>query len=129
MKSLLILENHQLLAETLKCLIQNRSDIRVAAIAETSEEALEILSTLEVDLVLVDFSPPGAKNLEFIKNVSQLYPNLPTLVLSYSLSLAYTRLALEAGACGCVTLDDSDSMIETINKTLQGEKFDSISFA
>jgi len=60
MPSILIVEDHKLLGETLARVLRGRGDFEVPFVLETAEDVLERLPELEVDLVLVDVSLPHA---------------------------------------------------------------------
>lgn len=71
MRSILLVEDHKIMAETLARLLRTRGDFNVADVAESAEDALEWLSDKEanrqVDLALVDVVLPRTSGIELFR--------------------------------------------------------------
>lgn len=123
MPSILIVEDHDYMAEVLLRLLQRKTDIEVVVRAKTAEEALEILPELEVVLLLVDVSLPGMNGINLVAILHEKYPHVPCLMLSGHYAPHYVRRALKAGAWGYVLKDDPEAIMEGINRVLKGETY------
>lgn len=122
MTSILLVEDHEIFARALQRVLQERGHLEVAAIAQSAEEALEILPTLvAIDLVLVDVSLPHKSGISLVLLLHETYPHLPCMMLSGHLSQYYARSSLAAGARGYVVKDHTDEILEGIRRVLQGE--------
>jgi DNA-binding NarL/FixJ family response regulator len=118
--SILLVEDHKLMAETLVSALQSRGNFAVAEVAETAEEALERLSELQVDLALVDVVLPHTSGIELVSMISQKYPHLPCLMISGRNASHYVKRALAAGARGYVLKDDIYDIIRGVQHVLEG---------
>lgn len=81
MCSILLVEDHKIMAETLTRLLRTRGNFNVADVAESAEDALAWLSDREaahkIDLALVDVVLPRTSGIELVSMIRQKYPGLP----------------------------------------------------
>ncbi|MEO8385170.1 MAG: response regulator transcription factor [Betaproteobacteria bacterium] len=125
MKSaIMVVDDHAIVLHGLKELINNEPDLEVTMTADTAERALEILSEQQPAIVITDISLPGLSGLELIKELSSLYPDLPTLVLSMHDELVHGERALRAGAKGYLVKQEApENVIKAIRMVLTGERY------
>lgn len=121
MTSILLVEDHLIFAQALQRLLRERGHLDVKAVANSAEAALEELSRLEVDLVLVDVSLPHRSGISLVLALQEKYPRLPCIMLSGHLSPHYARRSLAAGARGYLVKDHAHEILEGIRRVLQGE--------
>ena len=124
MCSILLVEDHKIMAETLVRVLSTRGNFRVADVAETAEDALEWLSEdpaeHQVDLALVDVVLPNSSGIELVSMIQQKFPNLPCLMISGRSAGQYVQRSLAAGARGYVLKDDLQDVMEGIQFVLKG---------
>lgn len=121
---ILLADDHAIVREGLKQLLQLQVDIRVAAEATTGDEVEALLRREAVDLLMLDMSMPGLSGEPLIVRVHAGYPSLPILVLSMLNEPQVARRALQAGARGYVTKDQSpDVLLTAIRKVAAGGRF------
>jgi DNA-binding NarL/FixJ family response regulator len=126
----LIADDHTLVREGLKQIITESSGISVAGEAGSGEEALALIAGNDVDLLLLDISMPGRSGLDIMKQLKQMKPDLPVLILSMHPEEQYAVRALKAGAAGYLTKDSaSEELISAILKISSGQKYISESLA
>lgn len=123
MTSILLVEDHPIFAQALQRVLRDRGNISVEAVVDSAEEALEALSHLEVDLVLVDVSLPRKSGISLVLVLHEKYPSLPCVMLSGHLSSHYARSSLAAGARGYLIKDQYKEILEGIQRVLQGEVY------
>jgi two-component system response regulator DesR len=128
MLSVLILEDHDIMAEVLIRLIQRRKDMNVVTRVKTAEHALELLSQEKVDLIMVDISLPQMDGIQFVSILNKTHPHLLCLMLSGHEGAHYVRRSLEAGARGYLLKDDPIAIMEGIDRILAGEIYVSKNF-
>jgi DNA-binding NarL/FixJ family response regulator len=119
--TLLVVEDNTLLASTLVRFLREQGKLNVAAVVPTAEAALEKLSHLVVDLVLVDVALPGMNGIELIAALRKQHPDLPCLIVSGHNEGDYVRRALAAGAKGYVIKNDPLEILKAVQKVLGGE--------
>jgi len=123
MPSILLVEDHAVVAKALSRMLRERGSLDVVAVAETAEKTLETLPGLNVDLVLVDVSLPRMSGIDLVREIHKIYPNLPCLMLSGHTSPRYVERSLEAGARGYVIKDNTQGILEGIQHVLAGEMY------
>lgn len=125
MKSrIMVIDDHAIVLHGLKELINDEPDLEVTMTAVSAEGALEFLREQQPDMVVTDISLPGLSGIELIRELSRLYPALPTLVLSMHDELVYGERALRAGAKGYLVKQEApENVINAIRKVLAGERY------
>lgn len=102
-----LVDDHTLFRTGLRGLLSMRDDISVVADVGSGEEFLEVLPTLEVDVVFMDISMPGINGVETTLRALQQRPGLRVIALSMYGDDHYYKLMLDSGASGFL-LKDSD---------------------
>jgi DNA-binding NarL/FixJ family response regulator len=98
--TVLLVEDHQLVREALRALIQESSFIEVAGQAQDGNQALEMALTSHPDIVIMDIMMPNLNGLEATERISAL-PDPPKIViLSQYSDQEYVLQAFIAGATG-----------------------------
>lgn len=120
MPSILVVEDHKIMAEVLTNVLRQRGGFEVAGVAGTSAEAMERLLESDVDLALVDVSLPDMNGIELVAMIHKKYPRLPCLMISGHINKNYVNRALAAGARGYVVKEDVHDLIDGIRHVLQG---------
>lgn len=118
---LLIADDHQLVRDGLKQLLNAASGIEVAAEASNGDEALALAKAPDIDLALLDMSMPGLSGINLIKRLKLERPRLRILVLSMHGEHQYAARAIKAGASGYLTKDSaSEELVGAIRKIAAG---------
>ncbi|HJQ14254.1 MAG TPA: response regulator transcription factor [Anaerolineales bacterium] len=124
MPSILLVEDHKVMAETLVRILRTKGNFEVADVAESAEDALEWLSGREsnsqVDLALVDVVLPRTSGIELVSKIQQRYPGLPCLMISGRSNGQYVSRSLAAGARGYVLKDDLHEVMTGVQHVLEG---------
>lgn len=120
MPSILIVEDHKIVADVLADILRRSGKFEVAGMVHTAKDALERLSKQGVDLVLVDVSLPDTNGIELVAMIHEKYPHIPSLVISGHNTSLYVNRSLEAGARGYIVKDDIHDIVEGIQRALDG---------
>jgi DNA-binding NarL/FixJ family response regulator len=94
----LVVDDHALVREGTRSILQGQPDIDVVGEAERGDLALQLLDRMQVDVVLLDVRMSGISGIETTRRIHAAFPAVRVLILS-----AYVDQALEAfqaGACG-----------------------------
>ena len=127
---ILIADDHAIVREGLKQIVQQTSDILVVDEASNAAETLEKVRRLSLDLLLLDISMPGRSGLDVLLEVKRDLPQLPVLILSLHPEDQYALRMLKAGASGYVTkASASEQLIEAIRKVARGGRYMSMPLA
>lgn len=119
--SIFLVEDHTGFANALNNMLSQNQNLKIVAVAETAEEALEQLPGLKVDLVLIDFSLPDMTGLNLVERLHEEQPDLRCAILSGHLLPQHARRALDAGARGYLIKDDPLEILEGIQCMLRGD--------
>ena len=126
----LIVDDHPIIREGLRRLLDGADTFRMAGEAEDAGAALVLLREGGVDLVVLDLSLKGVSGLEFIKQALAEHPDLPILVLSMHHERFYAERALRAGARGYIMKEEPpEVLLEAIRRVADGELYLSPSFS
>jgi DNA-binding NarL/FixJ family response regulator len=121
---ILIADDHAIVREGLKQIVQDTSDITVAGEAADGWEVLELVREQSWDLVLLDLAMPGRGGIETLKRLKREAPNLPVLILSIYPEDQYAVRALKDGASGYLTKESApDELVMAIRKAARGGRY------
>jgi DNA-binding NarL/FixJ family response regulator len=119
---ILIVDDHPLVRESVKRLIQQQPDLAVSGEAEDREQLMALMAASQPNLVILDLSLRDSHGTELIKNLRDQFPKVLILVLSMHDELVYAERAIRAGAHGYITKDEAVAKILTaIRCVLSGE--------
>ena len=119
-----MVDDHVIVREGLRRIINDTDGIKITAEASTGEEALDLVYKEKFDLVLLDISMPGKNGLQTLKEIKKHNKNLPILMLSMHAEEQYAMRAIKAGASGYLTKESaSDQLVQAIQKIYTGRKF------
>jgi two-component system, NarL family, response regulator LiaR len=93
--SVLLVDDHALVREGLRQILDREPDISVVAEADSGEAALNLLTRMRPDVVLLDVRMPGIGGIETARRISSDVPEVRVLMLS-----AYSEFVLEALRAG-----------------------------
>src|SRR5690349_1525027 len=98
----LLADDHAIVREGLKSLINSQSGMEVVGEAADGPTAVSMTAELDPDVVVVDISMPGANGAQVTTQLRAARPDRKVLVLTVHEDKGYLRLLLEAGAAGYV---------------------------
>lgn len=103
--NIIIADDHKIVREGLRMILEREKDITVIAEAENGIEALKLSEKLAPDLVLIDISMPEMNGIETTQNITEKLPNTYVLILSMCAEKEFVIEALSAGAKGYMLKD------------------------
>ncbi len=120
----LLVDDHSMVREGIKQLLELDSDIKVVGEAGNGEQCLELIETLTPDVVLLDINMPQMNGLEVLEHLHEKRSKQKVLILTIHNEVEYLMRAVEIGVSGYV-LKDSDSSVlkEAIYTVYGGESF------
>ena len=126
----LIVDDHPLLRQAVKHVIEGLFPLWKIREASTGKQALDILLPEPVSLAVLDIMLPDQSGLELLKRIKQLRPSLPCLMLSMHNEPRYAELSLCFGASGYLTKDTgSDELRLALRTILAGRRYVAASLA
>lgn len=121
-KRILIVDDHPIVRQGVRHVIEQEPDLRICAEAESATEALQALQQHQPDLAIVDISLKGTDGLELTKWIRAQNDQVPVLIMSMHDESLYAERVLRAGAYGYVMKAEvADRIVDAIRKVLKGE--------
>jgi len=121
-RRVLIVDDHPIVRQGLRRMIDLEPDLTVCGEAQGEREARAAIRDLEPDVAIVDISLGQGDGLELVRNVHAQHPALPMLVLSMHDELIYAERLLAAGARGYIMKQAaSEQLLIALRKVLDGE--------
>ena len=117
---ILLAEDHRILREGLRRLIDEQPDMEVVGEADDGVAAWQKTKELEPDIVLMDLSMPQLNGAEATLKIRELCPQVKVIALTGHRATAYLNQALKAGVAGYVqkqaAVDELINAIQTVAK-------------
>jgi len=121
---ILIVDDHEVVRDGVKRLLEEQPGDIVCGEAGTPEEAIRRALASDWDAVVLDLSFSARSGLEVLKELKHVRPRLPVLVLTMHSEEQYARRAFKAGAAGFITKDSPRAELsKAIHKVLEGGKY------
>jgi len=119
---IIIADDHKVVREGTRELLQKESDLEVVGEAGDGEEAVEIVKQLKPDVVIMDIAMPGLNGIEATKQIKANFPRIAVLILTAYEYDQYVFALLEAGAAGYLLKDvRGQEVIEAVRAVHAGE--------
>ncbi len=121
---IIIVDDHPIFIDGLSNLLKNEPDITVVGAAHNGRELIEILKTIEVDIVLLDINMPIMDGIEAAKIIHSNFPNLKVIMLTMYDEPGFIKECLDSGAKGYVLKNiDKDDLIKAIESVSSGKAY------
>jgi two-component system response regulator NreC len=124
MLKVLLVEDHILVRQGVKALLDEEPDIVVVGETGDGSEALQLTERLRPDIVLMDLALPGISGIEATRHICERLPHIKVVALSMYDSEEYVFRVLRAGALGYVLKQStSTELVLAIRAVAAGNTF------
>jgi DNA-binding NarL/FixJ family response regulator len=121
---ILIVDDHGIVREGLKSLLQNQSDMEVVGEGADGQIAVELVEQLSPDIVIMDMSMPNLNGIEATHLILQHNPNIRVIILSMHSDRHIVKETLEAGASAYVLKSNLfDEMLRALEIVAEGGRY------
>ena len=122
--SLLLADDHSVVREGLKQLLELDPGLNVVGEARNGQECIHQIRTLAPDLVLLDLDMPVMSGIQVLEEIKKQGWNQKLLILTIHNDAAYLFQSMDAGACGYVLKDSDSSTLRTaIHSVYNGSNY------
>ena len=121
---ILLAEDHAIVREGLRAMIEKESDMEVVGEAEDGLKVVQQATELNPDVVIMDISMPGMNGIEATRQIKATMSNIKVLALSVHDKREYVLDMLDAGVSGYLLKDCVCSeLIQAIHRVKKGESY------
>jgi two-component system invasion response regulator UvrY len=130
MIKVLVADDHAIMRRGLKLILEEEFHSISFGEASNGQQALDLAWKQDWDIVVLDITMPGRNGLDILKELKQLRPKLPVLILSMHSEDQFAVRVLKSGASGYLTKENvPEELVKAIKKVLAGGKYVSTSLA
>ncbi|HEY7987412.1 MAG TPA: response regulator transcription factor [Methylophilaceae bacterium] len=124
MKNILLVDDHSIVRQGLKNLIDLEEGLQVVGEAASGIEAIKMVRANHYDIVVLDISMPDKNGVDTLHDLKHIAPNLPVLILSGYAEEQYALNLIRSGCKGYLSKDaDSDEIIKAIRTIANGRRY------
>ncbi|HYL87598.1 MAG TPA: response regulator transcription factor [Burkholderiales bacterium] len=121
---ILIADNHAVLTDALRVLLDTQGDMKVVACANDGADAVHLASRLHPDVAVLGINAPGINGIDAARQIRKLAPATRVVILSMYASPEYVYQAFRAGADGYVTKEaGAAELLEAVRRVSKGKRF------
>lgn len=122
MIKVMLVDDHAVLRDGLKSILEMAEDMKVVAESLTGKDALPMIEAYQPDIVLMDINMPDMNGIEVTKVIKEKYPEIKVLILTMHSHDEYFMSAIREGANGYLLKDaPSDQVVDAIRTVIKGE--------
>jgi DNA-binding NarL/FixJ family response regulator len=119
-----LVDDHPITRQGMRALINQQLNHEVCGEADSAADALDKVKTLEPSVAIVDISLPHTNGIELTKQLKEVAPNLPILIVSMHDEALYAERAIRAGAMGYVMKQEAGEKVAlALQHLLRGEMY------
>lgn len=119
-----LVDDHKVLRDGLRMLLESEPDLQVVGEAGNGADALNRITTLKPDIVVMDLGLPDISGIDLTKTVRENIPGVKVVVLSMHTLKDYVLNAIGAGADGYVPKSSTHkSLVDAIRIVFSGERY------
>lgn len=123
MINIVLVDDHQILRDGLKSILEDEDDLMVVGEADNGREALRLVRQVKPDIVVMDVSMPDINGIEATSQIMEECPGCKVLALSMHRDPRFITGMLEAGAKGYMLKDCASDELVSVIRTLSAGSF------
>jgi DNA-binding NarL/FixJ family response regulator len=121
---ILIVDDNPAVRRYLRAILEQQASWQVCGEARTGAEALhQVLQAPPPDLIVLDYQMPDLNGVDIARQISELFPKIPILMVTLHLSRQLANAAREAGVRGACAKQDIGSVVEAVDILLHDQTY------
>jgi DNA-binding NarL/FixJ family response regulator len=122
--SVFLADDHRVLRDGLRILLESQVDIQVVGEAENGKKAIEGISAIKPDVAVMDITMPELNGIEAAQIIHEALPKIGIVILSIHSDLEHIFRALQAGAQGYILKESAGSeVISAVRSVYMGRRY------
>ncbi|WP_338359807.1 response regulator transcription factor [Yeosuana marina] len=124
MINIVIADDHEIVVEGLRSLLENEEEIVIVGEAYHGEEVIPLLASNNVDVAVLDISMPKMDGVDLTKFIKTNYPHVKILILTMHNEIGFIRRIIEAGAHGYILKNKGkEELVRAIQALHSGNEY------
>jgi DNA-binding NarL/FixJ family response regulator len=120
----LLVDDHKIVRDGLKALLEKEADLSVVAEAESGREALKLARKFKPDVIIMDISMPDLNGVDAARQILGENPDGKIIALSMHSQKQYVEGMIRAGVCGYLLKDTAyEELVKAIRLVCAGKKY------
>jgi DNA-binding NarL/FixJ family response regulator len=120
---ILVVDDNPVVRQYLRAILEQQSAWEVCGEARTGEEALQRVKASAPDLILLDFQMPDLNGIDVAREILQMWPGIPILMVTVHLSKQLAAAAQAVGIRGACAKSDVGSIVEAVDVLLHEKTY------
>ncbi|UFH55043.1 response regulator transcription factor [Spirosoma sp. KNUC1025] len=119
-----VADDHSVVRKGIRMLLEDEADMQIVGEASDGDEAIEMLSGVEPDVLLLDITMPRMSGIEALKVISRQYPKVRTLMFSMHNNPDYILNSVKNGAAGYLLKDTGqEEILRAVRTVVNGDLY------
>jgi len=123
MVRILLVDDNPSVRHYLRAILEQQTSWQVCGEARTGAEALQKVRDALPDLILLDYQMPDLNGVDIAKQICDLFPKIPILMVTLHLSRQLAETARLAGVRGACAKQDIGSVVEAVETLLREQTY------
>jgi two-component system response regulator NreC len=124
MITVVLADDHELVRDGIRMVLEAESDIEVVAQAADAESAARYVLGHRPSILILDLSMPGRPSLELMPQIAESSPETAVIVVTMQNEPAFAKQALQSGAQGFVVKQSAAAeLVQAVRSVLAGETY------
>ena len=120
----LIADDHRVILDGLRLLLEAKGDIKVVGEAVNGREAVQKARELNADIVIMDIAMPELNGIEATRQICQSAPATRVIILSMHSTTEHIKRAIKAGAQGYLLKESTGvELVDAVHAVLKGRRY------
>ena len=120
---ILIVDDNPAVRRYLRAVLEQHEEWRVCGEARTGAEGLRAVAEVRPDVILLDYQMPDLNGVDVARQISELFPAIPILMVTLHLSRQLAEAARKVGVRGACAKQDIGSVVEAVEVLLREQTY------
>lgn len=120
---ILVVDDNPAVCRYMRAILEQQESWHVCGEARTGAEALQQVIASPPDLIVLDYQMPDLNGVDVARQISEMFPKIPILMVTLHLSSQLAEAARQAGVRGACAKQDIGSVVEAVEVLLHDRTY------